>query len=146
MFLGQFRHSLDDKGRLTIPVRFREMLLTDGAYIMQGFEKNLLVLPSPVFERLSQRMSQMSWTDPVARLLRRLVFSTANPAEIDKAGRILIPQFLRQSANLTEEVVLVGNGEFFEVWSAEQWAAQDEQLQDTQANAHRFAALDLTSA
>lgn len=87
----------------------------------------------------------MSMTDPTTRLLRRLFFSTAKFVEVDKAGQILIPQFLQQSAYLESEVVVVGNGTYFEIWSPEYWSSQTEQIQDTQTNAHRFAELDLTS-
>ena len=90
MFLGQYRHNLDNKGRLTIPARFRE-LLSDGAYITQGFDKNLMVLTAPTFEFISQRVNQMSITDPTARELKRLLFSTADRVEPDSNGRILIP-------------------------------------------------------
>jgi MraZ protein len=145
MFLGRFYHTLDDKGRLTIPARFRDLLLPDGAYVMQGFDKNLLVLPTAAFDVLSQEVNQKSMTDPTSRLLRRLVFSTANRLEFDRAGRILIPQFLRQSAGLDTDVVVVGAGRYFEIWSPDAWEAQDEQLQDAQANAQRFSAFDLTS-
>jgi MraZ protein len=144
-FLGQFYHTLDEKGRLTVPARFRESLLAEGGYIMQGFDQNLMVLPSSTFETFSHRINKMSLTDPTSRLLRRLLFSTAYHAEFDKAGRILIPQFLRQSAALESDVVFVGSGDYFEIWSAEQWTSQAEQLQDAQLNAHRFAALDLSS-
>ena len=145
MFLGQFYHNLDNKGRLTIPTNFRDLLSNNGAYIIQGFEQNLLVLPSPSFDIVSRRINQMSMTDPNTRLLRRLFFSTAKFVEVDKAGRILIPQFLRQSAYMESEVVVVGNGTYFEIWSPDNWSSQAEQIQDTQTNAHRFAELDLTS-
>jgi MraZ protein len=85
----------------------------------------------------------MSVTDPKARLLRRLIFSTADHVDLDKAGRILIAQFLRQSANLDRDVVVVGSGDYIEIWSPENWDLQVHQLQDTETNAERFAALNL---
>jgi MraZ protein len=112
---------------------------------MQGFDQNLMVLPSSTFEAISRRVNQMSMTDPTARLLRRLLFSTADRVDVDRAGRILIPQFLRQAANLDVQVVVVGSGDYFEIWSPDQWDTQVEQLQDVQSNAHRFGALDLFS-
>lgn len=145
MFLGRFYHNLDDKGRLTVPARFRDALSNGGAYIMQGFDHNLLILPSIKFNTLSQRINKMSMTDPDARLLRRLLYSSANFVEVDKSGRILIPQFLRESANLDIQAVIIGNGDYIEIWSPDEWSSQNEQLQDAQLNAHRFAALDLTS-
>jgi MraZ protein len=146
MFLGRFYHNLDDKGRLTIPAGFRNLLVAEaGAYITLGFDQNLMVLPSSTFNSLSRRVNQMSVTNPTTRLLRRLVYSTADRVEVDKAGRILIPQFLRQAAGLVNSAVIVGSGEYFEIWSPELWNAQDEQLQDVESNTLRFSALDLTS-
>lgn len=143
MFLGQFYHSLDDKGRLTIPARFRELLADEGAYIMQGFDQNLMVLTRNSFEAISRRINQTSMTDPTARLLRRLLFSTADRIEVDRVGRILLPQFLRQTAGLDSEAVVVGAGEHFEIWSPERWEAQTEQINDAEANAQRFEAYEL---
>ena len=145
MFLGQFYHTLDEKGRLTIPARYRDLLVSDGAYILRGFEKNLMVLPSSLFAIIYKRINQMSMTDPVARLLRRLIFSTAAPVEFDKIGRILIPQFLRDDAAILNEAVVVGAGDYIEIWSPEMWSGQIEQLQDAETTATRFAALDLAS-
>ena len=145
MFLGRFHHNLDEKGRLTVPARFRDLLVPDGAYIVQGFDHNLMVLPSSTFESLSRRINAMSMTNPTARMLRRLLFSTADRVDVDRAGRILIPQFLRETISLQNSVVVIGNGEYFEIWSPEDWAAQNEELQEAQSNAQHFAALDLTS-
>ncbi len=145
MFLGQFYHNLDDKGRLTVPSRYRDLLLPAGAYIMQGFDQNLIVLPSDNFEEQFQRIRQLSMTDPTARSLRRLLFSTADRVEVDKAGRILIPQFLRTFAGLECALVLVGMGDYFEIWSPEAWKVQFDQLQDPQLNSDRFSAISLAS-
>ena len=145
MFLGQFHHNLDDKGRMTVPARFREELISDGAYVMQGFDRNLLVLTTSTFDTISHRVNQMSMTDPKTRLLRRLIFSTATHVEFDRAGRILVPQFLRDAADLENGVVIVGNGDYFEIWSPELWNKQIEDLQDAEINADRFAGLFLTS-
>ncbi len=144
MFLGQYQHNIDDKGRLTIPARFRE-LLEGGAYVTQGFEQNLMVLTTPAFERISARVNEMSITDPTARELKRLLFSTADRVEPDKNGRILIPQFLREVAKLDGEAMLVGAGDFFEIWAPAPWQAQMARLQDTEANAQRFVGLDVSS-
>lgn len=143
MFLGQYEHTIDEKGRMIIPARFRELLL-DGAYILQGFDRNLMILTAPSFEKVSQRIDQMSLTDPNARLLRRLIFSKAERLEIDKAGRALIPQYLRDSARLGSNAIVVGSGAYIEIWSPELWAQQDEELNENDADAQRFAALDLS--
>jgi MraZ protein len=144
MFLGQYSHSLDNKGRLTIPARYRE-LLAEGAYITHGFDRNLMVLTAASFQAISQRVNQMSVTDPAARSLRRLIYSNGERLEVDKAGRILIPQFLRAAAGLGAEAILVGTGDYFEIWSPEIWNQQASQLQDAEANAQRYIAFDISS-
>ena len=146
LFLGQFYHNLDDKGRLTIPVRYRDLLLPDGAFVMQGFDKNLMVLPSDRYASLSHRVNQMSMTDSNARLLKRLIFSTAEKVDVDRAGRILIPQFQRQFAGLVSSLVVVGMGDYFEIWAPETWNEQSEALADAQSNPDRFSALNLAVA
>lgn len=143
MFLGQYRHNIDSKARLTIPARFRE-LLADGAYVTQGFDQNLMVLRTDTFEFISKRVNQMSLTDPMARELKRLLFSTADHVETDNNGRILIPQFLREVAELEVEAVIAGVGEYFEIWAPNPWEQQTARMQDTDANAQRFAMLDLS--
>jgi MraZ protein len=145
MFLGQYRHTIDEKSRLTVPARFRE-LLSGGAFITQGFERNLMVLTSPGFEAITQRVNHNSITDPTARDLRRLLFSTAVQVEPDNNGRILIPQFLRERNQLAGEAVLVGVGDYFEIWTPEQWDTRLDILMDTEANAQRFIGLDLSTS
>jgi MraZ protein len=144
MFLGQYEHTIDEKGRLTIPAKYREDL-GDGLILTQGFEGSLLALPPDLFEQMSNRVRSMSITDSNSRALRRFIFAAASLIEIDKSGRILLPAFLRESANLADNAVLVGNGEYFEVWSPENWQKQIDLLSDPEANEKRFSALDLTT-
>jgi MraZ protein len=143
MFLGQYTHNLDNKGRLTIPARYRDLLL-DGAYVTQGFDRNLIVMTVTAFENMSQNVKQMSITDSKARLLRRLIFSNGEKVEVDKAGRILIPQFLRLGAGLNGEAIVVGVGDYFEIWSPEHWGEQASRLQDAEANADLFSMFDIS--
>lgn len=142
MFLGQFEHSIDVKGRLTIPARFRE-LMDNGAYITQGLDPNLMVLTPPSFQRLYDRVNELSMTDPTSRQLKRLIFANAAPVNVDNAGRILIPQFLRQIANLDSNALVVGVGKHFEIWSPGLWVEQTKSLNDPATNAERFISLDL---
>ena len=144
MFMGQFRHTLDDKGRLTIPARYRDLLM-GGAYVTQGFDGNLIVYPVPVFQAISQRVSKLTVTDPETRNLRRMLYSSGEQVDVDRAGRILIASFLRDLAKLKSEVVVVGSGDYFELWSPEAWEVQFAGLQDLEANAKRFATFDLSS-
>jgi MraZ protein len=141
MFLGQYYHTLDNKGRLTIPVRYRE-LVEGGAYITVGLDQNLMVMTDDLFHAMSQKVNEKSFTDPDARLFRRILFSNIEWVEVDKAGRILIPQFLRQSIGLDTEVVVVGAGSFFEIWSPEKWAGQTAEM-NAETNAKRFIDFDI---
>ncbi len=127
-----------------MPARYRESL-ADGAYISQGFERNLMVLTASAYEQISERVNQMSMTDPTTRQLRRLIFATADLVELDKAGRIRIPQFLREVAGLEGETMIVGVGDYFEIWSPLAWEPQADILQDADSNTQRFATLDLSS-
>ncbi|MEA3351772.1 MAG: division/cell wall cluster transcriptional repressor MraZ [Chloroflexota bacterium] len=142
MFLGQYHHKLDEKGRLTIPSRFRDDL-SGGAYLTQGFDQNLRLVTESAFEAVYESLSQMNTTDPVARELRRLIFATASQIELDQVGRVLIPQFLRDVATLNEEAVIVGVGAAIEIWSPQAWDQQVTLLGNVDANSERFAELDL---
>ena len=143
MFLGQFQHTLDEKGRLMIPARYRE-LLAAGAFITQGFDKCLMVMTDAYFAQVYDRINSMNLADPTARLLRRLILSNAYPVEVDKVGRILVPGNLRQVIALDGEAILAGQGDYFEVWNPADWNDQMDQLQDIETNNQRFATLDLS--
>ena len=142
MFLGQYIHSFDEKSRLTVPAKYRE-LLADGAFVVQGLDRNLMVLTPAAFEIIYQRIMALNLTDPSARLLRRIILGNASQLEVDKSGRILLPQNLREFAELKTEAVLVGQGDYFEIWTPALWKQQVTQVQDAEANAQRFATLDL---
>jgi len=144
MFLGQYQHSIDDKGRLMVPARFRE-LLEGGAYLTQGFDKCLMVMTEAHFQQVAERITSMSLTDPTARLLRRLIFSNAYPVEVDKVGRILVPGNLREFAGLQTNTIVAGQGEYFEIWTPAEWDKQAALLNDADANNQRFSTLDLSS-
>ncbi len=145
MFLGQFTHSIDSKGRITVPVRFRASL-SSGAFVTQGFERNLMVYTTESFGRLAQRASSLTTTDPEARAIRRVIFGGATEVNLDSAGRILIPTFLRDYATLHDgEVTIVGAGEYFEVWDSDAWLRVLSTVTDPEVNAKRFTDFDLSS-
>lgn len=144
MFLGQFQHNLDDKGRLMIPARYRD-LLAAGAFITQGFDKCLMVMTDSYFKEVYERINNMNMADASARMLRRLILSNAYAVEVDKVGRILVPQNLREFLGITSgELTVAGQGDYFEVWTPADWKSQMDNLQDVEANQQRFATLDLS--
>jgi len=143
MFLGQFQHNLDDKGRLMIPARYRD-LLAAGAYITQGFDRCLMVMTDAYFNEMYAIINSMNMADPTARMLRRLILSNAYPVEVDKVGRVLVPQNLRQFLGVESgELTVAGQGDYFEVWAPADWREQMNHVQDVQANEQRFATLNL---
>jgi MraZ protein len=146
MFLGQYQHSIDDKGRLTIPARYRDILAAEGAYVTLGFDRNLMVLSVPVFEHISKLINQTSVTDPDARILRRQIYSYAELVSVDKVGRILVPQFLRETVELGGETMIIGAGNYFEIWAPALWAGQVSQMQSGESGALRYMDLDLSSS
>jgi len=144
MFLGQFQHNLDDKGRLMVPARYRD-LLAAGAYITQGFDKCLMVMTDDHFKEVYNIINSMNMADLAARELRRMILSNAYPVEVDKVGRILVPQNLREFLGISSgELTVAGQGEYFEVWAPAEWKTQMDKLQDVEANAQRFATLNLS--
>jgi MraZ protein len=146
MFLGHFQHNLDDKGRLMIPARFRE-LLEGGAFITQGFDKCLMVMGEAYFKQVYERIEAMNLADPLARLLRRLILSNAYPVDVDKVGRIVVPPNLRAFLGVSSgELIVAGQGGYFEIWTPAEWSGQMVLVQDTEANAARFSTLDMSKS
>lgn len=144
MFLGQYKYTTDDKGRLTIPVRFRAALAS-GAYVQRGFERNLIVYPAEVFQSISRKASNISTTNPAGRAVRRFVFGQAFEVQLDSNGRVLLPDYLREHAGLEGEVYIVGAGEYFEIWGVEAWERELAAMADPEANAGRFEDFDLST-
>lgn len=144
MFLGHYEHTIDEKGRITVPAKFRE-LLGDTVIVTQGFDHNLQAYPLDTFNLVAEQIRKISFGDSNGRRLRRIFFSYAERLDFDKTGRILLSAFLRDTANLRETAVLVGNGEYFELWSPEDWRAQATDLNDIEANEQRLSTLDLTT-
>ncbi len=142
MFMGQYEHSIDPKGRLMIPVKYRDFL-SEGAVVTKGFDQNLMVLSKTSFEEATQRITEFSITQTAARQLQRQMFSFAVDVTLDKLGRILIPSFLRENADLKESVIVAGMSSYFEVWSPERWQQQLISLDNQVADEQRYAAFNL---
>jgi MraZ protein len=141
LFLGKYARTLDARNRITVPSAFKVELI-GGAYMTQGFDRNLQVLTAEAFEQLYQQAAALNSADPLARLLLRLFLG--NAVELPKASSVLgIPDNLREYAGLKENVLLVGQGDYFEIWEPRLWSEQEAQVQDVEANASRFAALGL---
>jgi MraZ protein len=143
VFLGEFDHTIDEKGRVAVPARFREEL-REGLVVTRGFDRCLQAFPRPTWQGLAERISALSLGNEEARSLRRLIFSGAAELEVDRQGRILIPQNLREYAGLKEQILIAGMNTYFELWSRERWNTVLETL-DSKASAiaEHLAALDI---
>lgn len=143
MFLGEFEHTIDDKGRVAIPARFREVL-GERFVVTKGFDSCLQAFPMSYWEQLREKVDRLPISSPDARNLRRLMFSPAQDVDIDRQGRGLIPQPLRLYAGLAEEVVITGMGNYFELWSAQRWRETQEFISENAAAiAGKFADLGI---
>jgi MraZ protein len=123
MFLSEYRHNFDTKGRITIPADYREYL-TDGLILTRGLDKNLMVLTPSDFNIIISQIQAMDITQIRTRQLRRSIFSQAHKSLLDSNGRILIPQHLRDFATLNGEATIVGSLDYFEIWDPTAWEDQ----------------------
>ena len=142
MFIGLHNSSLDSKRRLALPTRYKG-LLAEGVYVTQGFDRNLLLLTGDAFDSISRRIKGMNMADPLARLLFRMIFGSATKLDLDKNGSILVPDGLIDFAGIEDEILLVGQGDYFELWSPKAWKEQEISLNNVEANSHRFSALTI---
>lgn len=132
MFLGRFEHTLDTKGRIAIPAKFRADL-GEGLVMTRGIDRCLAVYPMAAWQELAARMNALSMADPNARLMRRMVFSEAMDAMLDGQGRVLVPGDLRVYAGIEREAVVVGLHSSFEIWSPERWRDVNATVEETGA-------------
>ena len=121
MFLGEFSHTLDGKGRLTIPSKFRERLDAGLVVTRSPTERCLLVFPMTEWEKIAAKVNALPLADPRSAQFRRAVFSAAEDLSPDKQGRILLSQRLRDFAQIETEVVVAGVHAFVELWQPNLW-------------------------
>lgn len=120
MFMGEYNHSIDTKGRLIIPSRFREEL-GDDFVVTKGLDGCLFVFPNNEWQAFEEKLKALPLTNKSARQFARFFVAGATPCEVDKQGRILLPQTLREFAGLEKDVVLTGMLNRIEIWSKAKW-------------------------
>lgn len=132
MFRGRFEHSLDAKGRVSIPSKFREVLTTnfDERLIITNFDNCLWAYPTAEWQKIEDRVSALPQFKPEVKALQRVFISAATECPIDKQGRILIPQTLRDYAGIERDLVFVGMTKRIEIWSIERWGKVFTESQD----------------
>jgi MraZ protein len=131
MFRGPSKVTLDAKGRLAIPSRYRERILArcDGQLVTTvDRDRCLLIYPLPDWEDVERKFARLSSVEPLARGLRRLMQGYASDMEMDGHGRLLLPPVLREYAGLERQGILIGQGNKFELWDEQRWDACCEQV------------------
>jgi len=146
MLLGKYILSITTDGRLTLPLNYRQELSKDVIYFTQGLDHNILLLTKSAFENLCSHIKSTSITDPLARLLKRVIMGNAVELEPDPDGGLQVPAALREFAGIQEDVVLVGQGEYLELWSSSTWKKQAEMMQDHSQNIQRFEKFNVSLA
>lgn len=121
MFIGEYNHSIDAKGRLIVPSKFREAL-GDAFFVTKGLDGCLSVYPTEEWKIFESKLRSLPITNKNARKFTRFFLAGASECEIDKQGRILIPAPLREYAGLVKDAVLVGVSSRIEIWSRDKWA------------------------
>ena len=143
MFRGRFEFSIDSKGRISIPSKFREILSEkyENRLVITNFDRGLLAFPYNEWLLLEEKTGTLNLLRRETSAFYRFFYSSATDCSIDKQGRLLIPPSLREYANLQKDVVLLGEGKCIEIFSKERWLEEAgkvetdfDQLRDTLAN------------
>lgn len=125
MFIGEYEHSLDSKGRIIIPAKFREKL--DETFIVtKGLDNCLFIFPKNEWEIFESKLKSLPLTRKDARAFVRFFFSGATECDLDKQGRILVPNNLRNHAKLNKDAIIIGVSNRVEIWSREEWNTYNE--------------------
>ena len=142
MFTGEYRHTVDDKGRLAVPARFRAQL-AGGAVISRWIDGCLAIHDGAGWDALSTRVAALPLTDAAARLFQRQIFAGAFDAELDRQGRVLIPAYLRDEVGLKGEAVVAGIRDHAEIWAPARWADYRKAMDDPKHFADAIAGLGI---
>jgi len=120
MFIGEYQHSLDAKGRVAVPSKFRQKL-SGGAIITRGLDYCLFLFTNKDWEALAQKIVALPLAQSNSRAFSRLMLAGAVDVEVDQQGRVLIPEYLRAYAQLKKHIVITGLYSRIEIWDSEKW-------------------------
>ena len=129
MFTGEYRHTVDDKGRIAVPVKFRAQL-DPGSMVSGWLDDCLAIHPKSVWDELAAKVAALPLTDQRSRLFQRFVFSQALEAEMDRQGRVLVPAYLRTEMGIGTEALVIGVRDHGEIWAPDRWAAYRREMDD----------------
>lgn len=129
MFIGEYHHTIDDKGRLAVPVKFRDDLVK-GAVVTRGLDSSLFLLPLEEWGKLAEKLSGLPLGQKNSRAFARLMLAGAMDVSLDKQGRFIVPEYLRGYAGLKKSTVIVGVNTRLEIWDEDAWNAYREQTEE----------------
>ena len=128
LFLGEYDHALDDRGRVTLPRKIRQEIDEREIVLAKGFDPCIFGFDKGSWEKEAAKHLESPVTDEKARNLRRYLFAGAEKVDIDKLGRILLPALLKEYAKVSHEVVIIGAGDHFEIWDKEKWKSYSKKV------------------
>lgn len=121
LFLGEYNHTLDDRGRVTLPKKIRQELEGNTLVVSRGFDNCIFGYDKTEWEKEAEKQIVAPVTDNQARSIRRYMFSAAEKVEIDKLGRMVVPAHLKEYGGITGNVKVIGAGDHFEIWDEKRW-------------------------
>ncbi len=135
MFLGEYKHSVDTKGRMALPARFRAGLRR-GLVITRGLDRCLFVYPKAEWEKLAEKLVQLPISQSDSRAFTRLMLAGAMEVDIDSQGRVVVPDYLREYARVSKKVIVAGLYNRLEIWNEKDW---QKYKADTEKNSNHIA-------
>jgi len=133
MFIGEYKYSIDAKGRVAIPAKFRANLVS-GCVVTRGIDNCLFIYPRQEWEKMASKLSMLPISKSNSRAFARLMLAGAMDIEIDKQGRIVLPKYLRQYAGLSGKAVIAGLYNRMEVWDLEKWEKYKKHAEGSSAD------------
>ena len=142
MFTGEYRHSVDDKGRIAVPAKFR-VPLEGGAWIARWIDPCLAIYPKAEWDALAEKVATLPISDPSARIFSRFVFTGAFDVDLDRQGRVVIPASQRAWAGLEGDAVIVGARDHAEIWVPARWDDYRRAMENPDEMARHLAGLGI---
>lgn len=128
MFIGEYSHNLDDKGRLAVPKKFRTDL-AKGAVVTRGLDNCLFLFTKKEWTKLAEKLASLPFAQANTRAFARLMLAGAMDVDIDSQGRIILPEYLREFAGIGKEVVVAGLYSRLEIWDKEKWQSYKQKTE-----------------
>jgi len=129
VFTGEYRHSVDDKGRIAVPAKFRAQL-AGGAVVSRWMDDCLAIHTREGWDALADKLAALPIADEKSRRFQRFIFANAFEVELDRQGRVVVPSYLRDVVGLAGEAVIVGSRDHAEIWSPPRWDDYRRELDD----------------